>query len=417
MVKRFRWENELVDEMSKHWKLLAIFFITTLAVVIRVSNFPFLTDDYVYCLKPWTEYLADNGHFKGMASLLSITNYGAPYLYILSLISYLPKSMYLYAIKIVSCVFDFVCAIYVAKIVTKITQKENIGILAYGMVLFWPTVFTNSSMWAQCDALYASFAMMMLWSFMEEKPKLAMVFYGFAFSFKLQATFLFPLLIILYIYKKWSIIDAAYGVGTWLLLQVPSWLFGVPLSYFITVYIGQSRANDWSLIMNAPSVYALLPDTYDFKMNQLLDFGEILSRLGVVVVMIVFILLAVYLLKENRKLTAETLILLVLFSGSIVPYLLPRMHDRYFFIADIAVIIYILLKPKRWWIALLVTFPSCMAYTAFLFKAQIFDMFHMSIIMGIACIFITKWLLESIQTDPKQNEEFRVEMPIEKQII
>lgn len=417
MVKRFRWENELVDEMSKRWKLLAIFFITTLAVVIRVSNFSFLSNDYIGCLKPWTEYLADNGHFMGIASLLGETDYGAPYLYVLSLISYLPKSMFLYAIKIVSCVFDFICAIYVAKIVTKMTQKENIGILAYGLILFWPTVFTNSSMWAQCDALYASFVVMMLWYFMEEKPQIAMVFYGLAFSFKLQATFIFPLLIILYIYKKWSIVDALYGIGTWVLINVPSWFMGVPIPYFIKVYVNQSRANDWSLIMNAPSVYALLPDSQDFKVNKLPIFGELLSRLGVIVVMIIFILLAVYLLKENRKLTAETLILLLLFSGVTVPYLLPRMHDRYFFIADIAVIMYILLKPKRWWIALLVTFPSCMAYTAYLFQAQIFDMFHMAIIMGMACVFITKWLIESIKTDPKQNEELSIEMPIEKQLI
>jgi len=409
-IKRFLWEDDLKNMLSKQWKILAIVLITAMAIIIRVSGYSFGSGDYIYFLDQWMRFLKANGHFSGIKILVS--DYGAPYLYVLSAISYLPEALFIYALKTFSCIFDFVCAIYVWKIVVKITKNEDLGLLAYGTVLFWPTVILNSGVWAQCDAIYTSLLLVMLWNFMEDKPKRAMIFFGLALSLKLQAVFILPFLILLYLYEKWSLLQILYAIATFVLINVPSWFMGLPITHFIKVYIAQTDAYNYAVTMNAPTVYAFLPTTSEYYEKILTSVGTTLVRLGICFAMALLIFLAIFVLKERRKLSNETLILLLLFCALVVPYFLPRMHERYFFVADVVAIIYIFIKPKRWWLGILVTFPSCITYAYYLFLKEkvpgVFGLQFMAVIMGIGVICVVKWLIESILTSEK-----KVEIPVD----
>ena len=409
--KGFKWETDIRKEMGKQWKLLAFFFITAMAILIRVSGYSFGSGDYNYCLHPWIYYLKHNGNFMGMQTL--VTDYGAPYLYVLSAISYLPVTLFMYALKTFSVIFDFVCAIYALKIIVKITKNENLGILVYGTVLFWPTVILNSGIWAQCDAIYAALLLVMFWNFLDDKPKLAMVFFGLALSLKLQAVFVLPFLILIYLYEKWNLMQILYALASFVLINVPSWFLGLPVTHFIKVYIEQTGAYNYAVTMNAPTVFAFLPVSEAYYDKVLPWVGTTLVRLGICFAMAILIFLAIFILKENRKLTNETFILLLLFCTLVVPYFLPRMHERYFFVADVVTILYIFIKPKRWWLGVLVTFPSCITYAYFLFLQEkvpsTFGLQFMALIMGAAVIFVTKWLIESI-LDAEKNEDASVEM-------
>lgn len=403
MTQPIQIEDRMIAFFRKNWKPIAFFLMTAVAIAIRLAGFSFVSGDFRHCLNPWTYNLKLGGHFFGMADLT--TDYGAPYLYILSAISYLPVTWFLFAIKTVSCVFDFVCAIYAMKIVVKLTGKQQLDILVYSIVLLWPTMVMNGSIWAQCDAMYGGLILMMLWYFLDEKPKLAMLLFGLAFSLKLQAVFVLPFIIILFLYRKWNLQHALYAVASFVGINVPSWFFGLPVTHFIKVYIAQTSEYSYAVTLNAPSVYAFLPNSVDYY-EVLEQVGTTIARLGIAAVAILCIALALYILKTKRQLSGKTYILLFLAATLIIPYFLPYMHERYFFMADIAVILYAFLEPKRWWIAPMVTFPSCITYATFLFIGDafgvnnaVFGLHTLALVMGIAVVLVAKWLVESIHFD------------------
>ena len=69
-----------------------------------------------------------------------------PYIIILILISYL-KCEPLIPIKIVSIIFDFMCALATYKIVNKITNNKNTA-MAFSVLILWlPTVIMNGALW------------------------------------------------------------------------------------------------------------------------------------------------------------------------------------------------------------------------------------------------------------------------------
>lgn len=421
MTPSIQFEDKVIALFRKNWKSIAFFLMTGVAVAIRLAGFSFTSGDFRHCLNPWTYNLKMGGHFFGIAELS--TDYGAPYLYILSAISYLPVTWFLFAIKAVSCIFDFICAIYAMKIIVKLTGNQNLDILVYSVVLLWPTMVLNGSVWAQCDAMYAGLILMMLWYFMEETPKLAMVLFGLAFSLKLQAVFVLPFIIILFIYRKWHLPHALYAVASFVGINVPSWFLGLPITHFIKVYVAQTSEYSYAVTLNAPTIYAFLPNTIDYY-EVLEQVGTTIARLGIAAVVILCIALALYVLKANRKLSSKTYILLFLAATLIIPYCLPYMHERYFFMADVAVLLYAFIEPKRWWIAPMVTFPSCITYATFLFigdaygvENATFGLHILALVMGVAVIFVVKWLLESIQNDPKNDDEPNATPIAEKTLV
>jgi Gpi18-like mannosyltransferase len=72
----------------------------------------------------------------------------------------------------------------------------------------------------------------------------------------------------------------------------------------------------------------------------------------------------------------------------IVPFLLPRMHERYFFLADILSILYVFYFPSRFYTAIIMSLVSLFAYFPFLFGQTYISMFKLSCIMLINVIII-----------------------------
>lgn len=375
--------------------------LTIIAVVVRLPCFTFRSHDYVGFLEPWTQYLRANGHFLGIATIES--DYTAPYLYFLGLISYLPSALTIYAIKAVQCVFDFVCAYYAGKIVMKASGKPYLGVIAYCAVLFVPTVILNSAAWAQCDATYTALLLIMLWNFMQNRPRLALIFFGVALSLKLQSIFLLPFVIYLFIDRRFKLYEALYSVLSFLALQIPAWILGAPISRSFGVYITQAAQYDSAFTYNAPSIYALFPQEAQTELRTLgMVLLGILGAIGVcAVAALLFFLL-------KRRFSDRSLVLLFLFCGLAIPFLLPRMHERYFFVAEVAVVIYACLNPKRWWSAILVIAPACVTYLyCMLFAGAPNNDSHLrlpalALLLGTAAVLVSKWLVESILSDPRR---------------
>ena len=106
----------------KNYKLTILFIIiTVLSIYVRYLFLEFKSNDYNMFLEQWFYALKNNGGLWALKN--SIGNYNAPYLTIMAILTYLPIRPII-SIKIVSIIFDYICAAAVMKIVY-IILKEN----------------------------------------------------------------------------------------------------------------------------------------------------------------------------------------------------------------------------------------------------------------------------------------------------
>lgn len=108
---------------------------------------------------------------------------------------------------------------------------------------------------------------------------------------------------------------------------VPALLMGKPLSDILGVYFNQMGEYP-RLVLNAPSVYQFIP--YGIALDE-----NLAARLGIIAAgVLALILLALgFRLRDRLDRDAAMTMAVVLCVG--VPFLLPHMHERYFFLADV----------------------------------------------------------------------------------
>src|SRR5918998_196022 len=165
-----------------------------LAAVLRFSLFNFETNDYTRFISPWYDFIVSNGGFSALK--YNFSDYTPPYLYMLTLATYLPLPK-LYAIKLVSILFDFLLAFFVLLIVKLKYESRVVGLFSFFATLFAPTVFFNSALWGQADAIYTSMLLGSIYFAIRRRAFFSLLSFSVALSFKLQAVFLFPLFVVL----------------------------------------------------------------------------------------------------------------------------------------------------------------------------------------------------------------------------
>lgn len=158
--------------------VLAVTIIIVIGILIRIPFFDYASADYDVFLSDWFNKLLD---INGISKIgLSFGDYTCPYIYILSLLTYIPVSS-LYSIKAVSCFFDFILAGIIYLIVTELTKNKTKSVVAFGVILLSPAVIQNSAVWAQCDSIFTSFIAISLLCIIKERPLLASTFFWHSF--------------------------------------------------------------------------------------------------------------------------------------------------------------------------------------------------------------------------------------------
>ena len=211
---------------------LVFLLLSAFALYARFSMFPFLSGDYTQFLSPWYDMLKEAGGLAGIG--LSIGDYTPSYIYLLSLLTYLPFGS-LVSIKLLSCIFDFLLAVFVMLVVINRQGSKTFGLAAYGITLFLPTVLFNSAYWAQCDAIFVSFLIICIYYLLKDRPFAAMLCFSVSFCLKLQAIFLLPLLLLLFLKRKIKFRYFFLIPGVYLLSILPAFLFGRPLGELLTI--------------------------------------------------------------------------------------------------------------------------------------------------------------------------------------
>ena len=78
-----------------------------------------------------------------------------------------------------------------------------------------------------------------------------------------------------------------------------------------------------------------------------------------------------------------------LFSALFIPFVMPKMHDRYYFMADMFALLYAARHPRRWWIPVCVIAASFICYAPFLMRQwtiplQVAALLNLAAIIGVA---------------------------------
>ena len=341
---------------ARNWKAtLVLLALVGLALIIRVLLLPYTnydTDGY----SRWYDFIVRNGIRSALGQNFAI--YTPPYLYLLSLATlsrgFIPQII---AIKLIPIFFDLVNALLIYKILRLKYRAGNLPVLASAVFLLAPTVIMNSALWGQVDSFYTCFLLASLFFLLEDRPLPAVIAFGLALSIKAQAVFLGPFLLLLALKKRIPWFAFSIIPVTYLAAMLPAVFAGRPLGDVLTVYLNQA-AELTILSHNAPNWYIFVPQsTYPVAMP---------------VGMLITILASVVWIHLHRKSlsTHETTLFAALVSLALTPFLLPKMHDRYFYPADVTSIIVAFSAPQIWFIPVCYQVISSLVYSIFLFETD-----------------------------------------------
>ncbi len=346
------------------------------ALMLRLYWFDVRTPDYRDFLAPWIDFYRNNGGFKALNQ--SVGNYNVPYLYFLAAFSYFDVDG-LYLIKLLSVFFDVILAYAMMKLVSLFVSSKDRQLVAFFGILFLPTVVLNGSTWGQCDSIYAAFAVLGIWLALEDRPIISMICFAASFSFKLQAVFVLPIIAVLWYrgyFKLWHalIFPAAYVV-----IVLPAILAGRPFWDTITLYLNQTSSIGTGLNYNSSSMFALFNNNADV---------EFWSKAGVILAFIYMFAILIWLYCNRYNLSDYMIYAAALLFAIGIPFILPHMHDRYFFCADVLSVGFAVIFPGLVFVPVLVQFASLLGYHAYLKMRYLMPMSNGAIALIAALLIL-----------------------------
>lgn len=369
----------------KRWELFDFLVITAVVFFLLLTRIYFLekvSGDYEACLSNWVSSFKKQS-FHDFLLVLS-SNYNFLYLYVLFLISKIHLAD-LYLIKIFSIVFDIALSVVVAKIVALSKRNSKWPILAFMLIFGLPTVILNSSYWAQCDVIYVCLAISGLLLFFNKRQKWSMFCVGLSLACKLQAIFFLPIVLVFIIKKDLKLRNVLFLLFGFLLPSIPPLIAGRGVINTFNIYINQM--DDYSkMTMNAPTFWSLfnLPEN---KFN----------LIAILITAIILVTIFYFIWFRKRGFTKHYFVKLIFLFSLVIPYFLPKMHERYFYMAEIMSVLYFLYFPKKWYFLVLIQWCSCSTYFSYLFDNGLIPLRFGGVIMGLLVFILLKeFILDSL---------------------
>ncbi|MEM6944670.1 MAG: hypothetical protein AAF565_13045, partial [Pseudomonadota bacterium] len=310
--------------------------------LVYAALLPMIAYDLIFHLDPWLNAIVAS---EGLAVFATpFTNYTGGYVSVLAFWSL--ASPWLSDVAIIKaagltgtalCALGFWLCLKAAGIAGR---ERTFGTLFF---LALPSVAMNGAALAQADAYYTAFVLMALAAAMAGRYVLAGMAFCVALSFKLQAIFVAPFLAGILLRDLRAVILSALALIPLYLATNGLYLVaGRPLGEVLTIYGGQSdyyrevwrgAPNPWIFVS------ALIPEgTHDTLYGTLVLIGLALAATAGLA------LLAATL--RARPQAPADMVRWAALSALAMPYLLPKMHDRYFFMAEVLLLLLALLAPR-----------------------------------------------------------------------
>lgn len=382
-------ERRILEWADRHLQTIVLAAFCVLGLLVRWLLRDHLSGDAYYFLLPWYEQIKADGLSQ------QVGDYNLLYQALIALMTCLPvKPLYTY--KLLSVIFDYILAAGAGYLTAGLAKTDKLwkGTIAFGLVLFSPLVVLNSAAWAQCDAIYVSFAIVSLLALLKHRHVTAMILLGLSFTFKLQAVFLLPLfLFVYYTRRSFSAILFLIIPLTMCAASLPSVFFGRELSEVFLIYFKQTSSYPY-MAMNYPSAWLLLANGMSTSAYDLLRLPSM------ILTVIALAMLMLHWLRRKTAPEGENLLIMAFLLSYTCVLFLPSMHERYGYLYEILAIILAVRIPK--------TIPLCAGllgislctYGIYLFQWECVPLNTLAL-LNVAIYLAYVWILPC-----KNNEQF-----------
>ncbi|HEX5199639.1 MAG TPA: glycosyltransferase 87 family protein [Actinoplanes sp.] len=328
------------------------------AALARSAGWAVRTNDMAI-FDMWYHQIAAVGPRHGVGE--QIGNYNAPFVYLLAALVYVPGPLVV-KLKAVFVAFDVALAFFAYRIVGRQFAGRRIPTAAALVVVLLPTVVINASWYGQMDAMWAAFALGGLYFLLRDRPWPAVALCAASFAIKPQGIFIFPLLLLLALAGRlpWRTLLAVPAVIA--VLDLPALLAGRDPVELFTIYdLGRQAKHIPVLTYRAPSLYAFIPAG---------PAADTVRTLGYVFTAVVVLGLCYILIVRNVRVAGGRMVAIAALFSLAMPFFLPGMHERYFFLADVLTAVLVFYRPRLWPVPLLVQAASLLCYEPYLFGGR-----------------------------------------------
>lgn len=335
---------------------IGIAALALLARVLLAFLYQYTSGDYIYFLRHWTEHLVKNGYEHGWAD--GPWNYSMPYIYLLTGMARV-TTHWLIGIKLMSIFFDILMAWGAWRIVDA-AMPGYAGWrrwMAAAIMLLLPTFFTNSSLWGQCDAIYVSFVLFSVDALMRRRPARAMVMFGVALAFKLQAIFVVPAMLVLTFKRRIPLWTWVWAVLVYVLTMVPAMVMGRGVVESLNPHYVLA-------VNNTNSTFAWVPNIWQFMPQRSYNphiLSTVIAVCGVAALVFAFLWGRKI---DDKRLDGWGIPMTCFVSVAVVPFLLTGMHERYIALSIALGAVIFVAAPRRLWMCLA---PEVLSWPSYLF--------------------------------------------------
>ena len=305
--------------------------VLALAVCAHAIYWATRPPDMALFLEPWFAHIVHYGPVGAFAHPFS--NYEPAYLYLLAVASLAHGLLSPMAIiKLLSVAGSLFLMLAVADLLKALGAPAKTAIFT----LVLPTVVINAALLGQCDALWAGSCLLALAAMMRGATVRSLVWCGVAVAFKSQAAFIAPVIIGAMIGRRAPLWQWAVPALAFLASLVPAWFLGWPMGKLLMVYPDQAAlvqipgrlGNLWM----AATIFA------DHPSRSFFFVGYAAAAAAAV---------AIAALATKAFGDRQRLLSLALLSATALPFLLPKMLERYYFLADLLAFVLALSVANR----------------------------------------------------------------------
>lgn len=358
-----------------------VYVLIFLGITIRFFLLPIESLDMKTYLIPWYDYIVSHGIWISLGDEFS--NYTPSYLYLLALAT-LSNGVIskVTAIKLISILFDCFNVYLIYQIIKFKTKDSDLSLLSAALFFCLPTIILNGSAWGQADPIFTSFILISLFYLLRGSPLLAVISFGIAIAFKAQAVFFAPFLLLLTIKKRIPLSYYLLLPIIYLIMMLPALLAGRSLPSLLSVYLGQMDTFK-SLSMKAPNLYLFMSD----------DLYIPLMYIGIITTIGVTLLWAAGYAAKIKDFNSETMVICATLSVSMIPFLLPKMHERYFYLMDVFTFLLAFYIQRLWFPAIGAQVVSGLTYYVFIFISSQQSPPSIGAVLLISAAFINTFLI------------------------
>jgi Gpi18-like mannosyltransferase len=312
---------------SANGKVIATIALMTCVIYGMCSRV--VAPDLNTYLFPWIEHIRSAGAVGAFGAPFG--NYTPPYLYLLAIGTLLTDN----SLAIVKVLGAMSCG-FAAIAVWRLVRIERSSIEAAAMALLLPTMIIDGPLLGQCDGIWVALCLLSVAAAIEGRMLAMVVWCGIAFAFKAQAAFIAPLVLTALLQRRANIVLWVVPPAIYCVAMLPAWLVGWPALDLATVYLRQ--AEYFNTIGSSPGLWAIATAILPREPTDLFVIGYAAG--------ITFSVTYVALLCR-RRLSREQMMEAALLSALALPFLLPKMHERFTLLADLLALSLAFISPRQ----------------------------------------------------------------------